>query len=478
MPARTSLLHRNLRFCTYDGLAAVPICYLVLPSNFIMAALLTGQFRLPPEIYGVICSLPFWGNFAQAFLMPFINRALPPRSVSVASALTQAAAWAALAVAVGRLPLDEPDANGRWFLLILTVSAVATAMAGVSWTSWIQEWVPLRIRGKYFGLRNRLNQVAQLLFLLGTGWLLGRMGGSVAAFQVLIAAAVALRLVSVFAQCRTRAGDAPEAGGDRRHPWRAQLAGLAGCAPFKWFVAFGAVWGFAANCIGPFYPVFMLNHLGLTVSGVSFLVVLSNVGGALSFPAWGALADRFGNRPVMIFAMLAWQAQNLLWCVLRPDNAWLLYGMWAFGGIMGAGFTLGLFGIQLKIIPRAAKTLAISLNLAVTALVTAIAPMIGGTLLQRLLAPGGDALPVFHALFLIQPLLAALGCLLLTRVQEVNSRPLVNVIGAMRNVRTLGALIGLGFLANHIFVRRRKKDAAPAAGLIKPTKNLTTDEHR
>jgi MFS family permease len=332
-------------------------------------------------------------------------------------------------------------------------------MAGVSWTSWIQEWVPPRIRGKYFGLRNRLNQVAQFSFLLGTGWLLGRRGDPVRAFQVLIGVAVALRLASFLAQWRTRAGEAPEAGGDRRQPWRAQLAELAGCAPFKWFVAFGAVWGFAANCIGPFYPVFMLNHLGIPVAGVSFLVVLSNIGGALSFPAWGALADRFGNRPVMIFSMLAWQAQNLLWCVVRPGNTWLLYGMWALGGILGAGFTLGLFGIQLKIIPRAAKTLAISLNLAVTALVTAIAPMVGGALLQRLLTPGRDALPVFHALFLIQPLLAALGCLLLTRLQELNSRPLANVIGAMRNIRTLSALFGLGFLANHFFVRRRKKEA-------------------
>lgn len=459
MPACASLLHRNLRLCTYDGLTAVPICYLVLPSNFIVAALLTGRFRLQPEIYGLICSLPFWGNFVQAFLMPFINRALPPRSVSIVSALTQAAAWAALAVAIGLLPPDAPETTGRWFLLLLAVSAVATAMAGVSWMSWIQEWVPLRIRGKYFGLRNRLNQVAQFSFLLGTGWLLGRMGDAVTAFQMLIGVAVALRLASVFAQYRTRAGDTPATGGDRRLPWRAQLAELAGCAPFKWFVAFGAVWGFAANCIGPFYPVFMLNHLGLSVTGVSFLVVLSNIGGALSFPAWGALADRFGNRPVMIFSMLVWQAQNLLWCVLRPDNAWLLYGMWAAGGILGAGFTLGLFGIQLKIIPFAAKTLAISLNLAVTALVTAVAPMIGGALLQRLLTAGSDPLPVFHALFLIQPVLAALGCLLLTRVQEVHSRPLLNVIGAMRNVRTLGALIGLGFLANHFFMRRRKKEA-------------------
>ena len=436
----------------------MPVCYLVLPSNFIVAALLTGQFGLQPEIYGLICSLPFWGNFVQAFLMPFINRALPPRSVSIVAATTQAAAWAALAVAIGFMPTDEPGMSGRWFLLILAVSAAATAMASVSWTSWIQEWVPMRIRGKYFGLRNRLNQIVQLVFLLVTGQLLARMGGTVRAFQVLIGVAVFFRILSVVAQYRTHAGLAPAQSGDRRLPWRAQFMELARCSPFKWFIAYGAVWGFAANCIGPFYPVFMLEQLRLSLADISFLVVLSSIGGAVSYPAWGALADRFGNRPVMIFSMIAWQLQNLLWCILNPSNTWILYVMWAFGGVMGAGFALSLFAIQLKIIPRAAKTLAISLNLAVTALVTAIAPMIGGVLLEQLLHAGYNPMTVFHGLFLIQPVMAILGCLLLTRVQEVNSRPLSNVIGAMRNIRTLSAMFGLGFLVDHVFVRRKKKE--------------------
>ena len=47
-------------------------------------------------------------------------------------------------------------------------------------------------------------------------------------------------------------------------------------------VAFGAAWGFAANCIGPFYAVFMYQQLGLTVEAVSWLTILTSVGGVLS----------------------------------------------------------------------------------------------------------------------------------------------------------------------------------------------------
>ncbi|MDF3059532.1 MAG: transporter, partial [Rariglobus sp.] len=64
----TSSLRRNLRLCSYDGIAATPIVFLLQPGNFIIAALLVEMFHLPPSTYGLIASLPFWGNFAQAFL--------------------------------------------------------------------------------------------------------------------------------------------------------------------------------------------------------------------------------------------------------------------------------------------------------------------------------------------------------------------------------------------------------------------------
>lgn len=471
MSARAKTLLGNLRLCSLDGIAAVPVCYLVLPSNFIVAALLVTRFRLPPEIYGVICSMPFWGNFTQAFVVPFFNRRLLPKTIAMLAAVVQTLCWSSMAVAIGFLPEDKPHASSPWFLGFFAVSALASAMSGVSWTSWVQEWVPRRARGKYFGFRNRLIQVTQIVFLLGVGWLLTATGGSVRAFQVLIGVSVALRVVSIYAQYRTVAGTGP-ARVEAKFPWRDQLATLAATAPYKWFIAYGAVWGFAANFFGPFYPVFMIEELGCSLGKVSFLIVLTSLGGALSYPAWGSLGDRFGNKPVMLFAMIAWQLQNFCWVFLTPSNAWMLYGMWTFGGMMNAGFTLSLFNIQLKLIPPAAKTLAISLNLAVTALATAVAPILGGWALQRLLlAEIMPRLQAYHTLMLVLPVTALLGCLLLVRVHEVNARPLSSVVGAMRNIRTLSAMLGLGFFVDHIFYRPAKNNAgaqaAPSRGVLK-----------
>ncbi len=452
----TSQLQRNLRLCTWDGLTATPLVYLLQPGNFVIAALLTGLYQLPPATYGLIVSLPFWGNFAQAFLMPFMDRIFAAKTVTLIFCTFQVVCWGAMAVALSFLPTDAPAISGPWFIAFFSASAAVTAFTGVSWISWIQEWVPRRLRGKYFGARNRLMQLAQVVFLVLVGEMINRQSGSVRAFQFLLGASVVLRVISVLLQHRMRT-HSETVRSEAHAPWNEQLNVLLGTPAFVWFVGYGAAWGFAANTFGPFYAVFMYNELGWTLKDVSQLVILTSVGGALSYPAWGALADRFGNKPVMLFCMIAWQLQNFLWCFVRPDNDWMLYGMWSFGGMMAAGFTLGLFNIQLKLIPARAKTLAISVNLAFTSLVTAIAPVIGGTVLGHFLTPTGDALRTYHLVFLLQPILALLACLLLVRVHENAASPLASVVGAMRNIRTLSGMFGLGFLANYIFVKTPRR---------------------
>ena len=453
----TSALRRNLRLCTYDGLASVPLGYLLQPGNFIMAALLVELFHLPPDVYGIIVSLPFFGNFAQAFLMPAVNTWLSPKGVSVTFAAMQALCWGVLAAMLSFLPIQKPETSGYWFLVIFAVSSAISSFTGVSWTSWVQEWMPTRLRGKYFGRRNRIMQISGIVFLLATGRLVYRMADAVGAFQCLLFGAALLRMGSVFCQNKIEAHKLDTPRIEMKTPWKEQLNALMDTPAFLWLVAYGAGWGFAASFFGPFYPLFMYRELGFSIQDVGMLAVMASVGGAISSPAWGALSDRFGNKPVMLFCMITWQVHNFLWCLLTKENSWMLYGMWMVGGIMGSGFVLSLFNLQLKIIPPAAKTLAISVNLAVTSLVTAVAPIIGGVVLRHLLAGSNSSISVYHYLFLVGPTLALSACLVLTKIDEPAASSLTSVVGAMRNIRTLSSVFGLSFFVDYIFVKPLKK---------------------
>lgn len=449
-------LDRSFRLCTADGLVAMPIVTMSLPVNVFITALVTKGFALPKPAIGILTAMPFVANFFQIFAAPFIARWRPPKTVSVIAASIHLALWAALGFLLPFIPRSDPSAAAHWLILWFFVSSCFAAIAGVSWNSWVQEWVPARLRGKYFSRRNAWLQFSTLTFLFCAGWTLAHWRYAIPSFQAVIAVSCFVRIYSLYWQWIAPTRKLPQADAPALSI-AAQLQVLLRARSFLLFVVFGSIWSFATNCFGPFYHVFMFEQLNFSAFDVGILSTLTALGGALALPAWGRLLDRFGNKPVMAFALIAWQLQNFLWCFLTPANRNMLYGMWIFGGLTSACFILGQFTILLRLLPVEAKNLAIGFNLAITSLVAAVAPIIGGSVLQWALARWTDDFAVYHVCFLLQPLLCLIGVPVLMRVNEPAAGSLTMVFGAMRNIRTLSGVLGLDFLTNYVFYRAPSK---------------------
>ncbi len=450
---RKQNLRQSFRLCTGEGLVAMPLVIMTLPVNVVLAALFTKVLHLPNQTIGLISALPFVCNFLQVGLTPLLARWFAAKTITLTAASLHAVSWTFFCIMLGFLPEDDPAAAGLWVGLWFFFSSFCGAITGVSWNAWVQEWVPGRLRGKYFGRRNRLLQFSTLSFLLLAGWVLAAWDYSRAAFQLLVAFALLLRVLSILWSLRmpTEASAAPPSRGAT---FSAQLATLKQARPFLRFIAFGAVWSFAANIFGPFYHVFMFEELRLSALQVGTLAVCAATGAAFSMPAWGALLDRYGNKGVMVVSLALWQVQNLGWCFLTPENAEWLYPMWVWGGATNAGFFLGQFTLLLKLLPVPARNLALGMNLAASSLFAAIAPVLGGAILEFFLARQTDALAVYHACFLAQPLLAIIAGWLLLTIREPAASSLTHVVGAMSNVRTLASLSGLSFLSQYLFYRK------------------------
>lgn len=435
----------------------MPIVFLTLPGNFIVAALLTKTFGLNEALFGLIASLPHWCNVLQLVLLPLFARYWPQKSITLAFSWLHLIVWISLGVLLPWVPRDEIDSAGSFFLLIFALAAFTHSVVGVAWTSWVQEWVPDRVRQKYFGRRNRLLQLSTVLFLLFAGDVITRnnAAGSIVGYQVVIGLAVVCRALSILAQYRILSSSrAPvrEAGVGMR----AQLRVIMQNQPLLRFYAFGATFGLLMNLFGPFFNVYMYEGLEMTVADVTMLLVISNVTGAIALPGWGQFLDRYGNRPVMAFALILWTLPGFTWALLTPSNTWLLKLLFAWGGIFQAGFLLGQFNMVLKLVPPEAKTAAISLNVAVTSLATAIGPILGGLALEHARLAGHPQLAVFHVMSLVHHALVLLAPLVLLRVSEPRAMALSQVVGAMRSTRQLMALSGLSFLVNYVFTRDRE----------------------
>ncbi len=454
-------LLRSLRITVAEGVMAMPIVTMSLPVNVFMTALVAKAYALPKTTIGLICALPFIANFLQIFLAPFVARWQPPKFITVTASACHLVTWIALGVILPWVPRNDPTTGGSVLIVWFLVSSFFSAIAGVSWNAWIQEWVPVRLRGKYFGRRNGTLQISTLCFVLGAGWALAHWEYSIPVFQAVIGVAALMRVFSLRWQSQTPSRPHKQHSTAPALPLRQQIDVVLRSRSFLVFVAFGAVWSFATNCFGPFYHIFMFEELDFSAFDVGVLFTLSQLGGALSLPAWGPLLDRYGNKAVMTASLILWQVQNFLWCFLTPANSELLYAMWLWGGITSAGFILGQFTLLLRLIPIEAKGLAIGINLAITSFFAALAPITGGKVLTWALAHWSAApLAVYHVCFILQPALVLAGCFLLLRVHEPQASSLTMVFGAMRNIRTLSGLLGLSFLTNYIFFKDPRKDSS------------------
>ncbi len=470
-PAKgSSLLRSNLRYSLIEALFAVPCVFLAAPGNVVMTVLLTRYFQLSGAQFGLLVALPALFNALQLAVIPVLQRRYTARQVALGAGWLHALAMFALAAV---LPYLRTDGGGGVFFILLFfmgLQAGAMAIAAVSWTSWAQEFTPERIRGNYFGRRNRAFQLVTVVFLVAMGWWLTRQseGGKEALLWGLVAV-LGLSMVSRFNSLRlmartqspvdvavAREGMAAVQGrSEAGRSWRWQLQRVLVRPQFLRYLGFGAAFGFTSGLMGPFFNVFMLEVLKMSVGQVTAVVVLSSVTGAAAMAGWGPFIDRYGNRPVMVFCLTGWMVNGYLWTVTTPERLWVLYMAWAVAGVFAAGFMQGLFGLLLKIVPPEAKSTAISINVAVTALPATVAPVLAGTLLDAAVAQGWDKLAVYQWGSALHHTLVLSTVFLLLRVEEPKSQPLSQLVGAMRSYRNIVAVLGLSFIGDYRFYRRR-----------------------
>jgi MFS family permease len=447
---RASPLRRALVGSTWEAILAMPLVYLNLPANLIIAVLLAQTLRVPPDLYGWLVSLPYWCNLLQLPFGSLLFARYRAKDVFVTMIWVNTAVWIAFGGVLVFFAEEVQARPGWWAGWFLFAAGMTTSLMAVAWTTYMQSWVPGHVRAVYFSRRNRWAQFSNLTFLLLAGVALRWPELRVIAGVILVSSV--LRVISAVIAARNPAqGDPVSAGGaDFAAQWRSLVA----AKPFWPMVVFGFAWGAMLNGYAAFQPVFMLSVLGEAPAAASVPLALSLLFGALALPAWGKLIARFGAKPVLACAVPLWTLVNFTWAFLRPEWRGLLYPVWAFTGAINAGVVLAQLNLLMKLMPPDARGLAVGINTAGVALGTALAPIAVGQALAWGIADGATAASAYRIFFFTLPVWAVLVLVCLRRVTEPQSAPVEHALGAFRNVRTLAGALGLGFLAQTLFTPR------------------------
>jgi MFS family permease len=422
-----------------------------------MASLLHVELGIPPFWFGVVVGIPALANALAIGLVPLVGRFLNVREMTLNMAGMNVGIWMSGILGLVFLPRDQPEAAGAFFVALFLLLSASNAVAGVGWTSWVTEFIPDRIRGRYMGRRNVFTNLSSLAFMALSLMLLSLFPGERWMYAVLIALAVVARTVSVFFIHRIispKTEPTRISGAD----WFGGILDLRSETALLRFIAFGSLAGFGIGFLSPVVTLYSFEFLGIQPPYFTALAITATVAGTLSVRIWGELADRHGALPVLLISSLAWRLGDIGWILVTPETRYGLFLVWTWGGMMGTGYALSSFLLLLKLVPEGNRSAAVGVNLAATSLFTAAAPVLAGILLESSLHQGLPEGTVYRGSIGLGLVICLMAIPFLRGIKEPRTSPSRNTMyGALRTLRQLAVQQGLAFFGNTMFVARRKR---------------------
>ncbi len=402
----------SLQASTWDGVfATIFSCATtgVLLTNFLLELGATSV-----EI-GFLSSIPLVANLLQPLGAYLADRTTSRHSYILLIFGSSRLLWVILLLLIARVGDFHLGHHQLviWTLGIVLATHILAALGSASWFSWMAALVPQRLRGRYFGIRNSAANLVNLVCvpLMGlavTVWA----GGAIQGYGVVLFVGILAGLGSLIFQFFIRDVNPQEQIPDRQDnssPNPAQPA-------LKWFqdsnfltfLLYCCVWTFAFNLSAPFFNLYMLDNLHLDVSLVTLYGSVASGANLLMMLLWGKLADRIGNRPVLVLVGILTAVTPLFWLGTGTNSAsmwvWLPLVHLLTGGTVAAMDLCG-SNMQMSLAPARSQAAYFAITAALAGVTGAVGTAMGGFLAQ-LTSIGG--LPGLFALSAVIRLLALL----------------------------------------------------------------------
>lgn len=291
---------------------------------------------------------------AQLVGAALVARYARRRRLSRITVAFHAASWAA--VFLGAALTGNP-----WTIVVFySLGLFVANLSSPGWLSWMNDLVPMDIRGRFWGKRNLILGLVQFFAIALAGIVLRAAqprGQTLLAFGVLFGLASLCRgggvLALGFQHEPTMEREAP----GTRQGFLAFLAGLPGNNLGR-FVLFSVLTTFSVNIMGPVLPIYLLKSLGLDYFSYTAVTMVSMVLSFLAMGYWGPRTDRYGNRRILRVSSAMLFVFPLGWIISRSIPAMLAFQVLA--GFVWAGVNLSTTNYLFDSVerPRMASTMA------------------------------------------------------------------------------------------------------------------------
>ena len=370
----------GLKLVIRDGLATQAMVTLTGGIFLVAFALQLGASN---TVIGLLAAIPPLAELLQMPAIYVIDRVQKRRLVVVAASLVARLFW----VPIILIPFFLSPEQGIFVLIAsIVLYSSFSAFSHCGWNSWMRDLIPQDRLGAFFSRRLTLSTGLALVISLVAGFFidswevafpdLAAYGYSLLFLLGLLAGLFGITLLARTPEPRMVA-DGEEDG------LLAAIAKPFQDINFKNLIIFLGSWNFAVNLAAPFFTVYMLQRLGLDISLVVALSVLSQVMNIIFYRSWGRISDRFSNKsvlavsgPLFMLAIFAWMFVTLpeVYALTYP----LLILIHILMGISLAGVSLASGNISLKLAPQGQATSYLAASTFANSVAAGVAPILGG----------------------------------------------------------------------------------------------------
>lgn len=425
--ASKDAVRRSLYASTVDGVFAT------LFSNTTGGALLSSfllELGAGSTEIGLLAAIPMLANLLQPIGAYFSELAVSRRLYCLWIYGISRLLWVVLVISIGWATWQHLDPH--WLLVgtlcIVAASHLLGALGSAAWLSWMAVLVPRRLRGRYFGFRNSAANLTSLISIPLMGVLVSQWyGGSIQGYGIVLSFGIVTGLISLAFQGSmvdvnpqvqkvlppppSEPSGSPAATSVRSSLWA--------------FLIYFVLWTFAVNLSAPFFNLYLLDSLEFNISQVTLYNSLSAGANLLLLMLWGKLADRFGNRPILLVIGILVAATPIMWLGTGADfwSIWLWFPLLhLLSGATWAAIELCSSNLLISITPIQGQSTYFGVFAAVAGSSGALGTITGGVLAQMQNTGG------ILGLFALSSVLRLFALLPLVFVHERHGQPLSQIM--------------------------------------------------
>ena len=385
---------RTLRVANLDGAFATAFATLI-GGSFIIGYIKT---EIPDgradRWLGLISALPGFLGLIQ------IPGAIWGRSFPSYKSFIRipAAIYRFLHLPLAFLPLISFFEKEVKFAIIVGCLSLAAAVINIVnpiYNDWLAEMVPEASRGAFYGNRNAL--------MVAVGASVGLLGGLIVDFlkhqhhanlgySLIFSLAIIFAFISWFFFSKMQDIPRDEPVKQNLREGLKAFAGPFRDRNFQKVLMFLSVFIWGQAMAGNLWAAFAFESLKFTQTQLQLCAIMHAVGNMTMSKWWGYLADKYGNKPLLMVTGFGMLLSPVAWLLARPTpgphasvfNLVLLISCHFLMGANWSGVAICQFNLLLSTSKASARATYIGAGLATQSLMAGIAPMVGAEMLSRM----------------------------------------------------------------------------------------------